>query len=618
MPSTEPTTFSDFELDPRIVTTVTGLGYETPTPIQEQAIPHLLSGRDIIGRARTGSGKTAAFGLPLLERVKEGPQQVAALVLTPTRELAVQVATALAGYSKQLPVRLVTLYGGVAYGPQLAALRRGVSVVVGTPGRVLDHMARGRLDISALQLLVLDEADEMLRMGFIDDVEQVLASCPPERQIALFSATLPPPIKKIATSYLHDPIEVQVEERAHTTSHIEQRWLLVPQAHKLDALARVLADQPHGATLIFARTRAGAADAAAALAAQGLEVDALHGDLSQNAREQVLARLKGGRLFAVVATDVAARGLDVEQLTHVVNLDLPTDLDTYVHRIGRTGRAGRAGLATSLVTPMERGRLNRFARVLDTPLSQAPVPTDYEIARRRSAGLMAEVERALSLPASETVDTLSKELLERGTPQAVVSALLTALAQARGVDLDSPASREPPAWARASAKKYDDRGWKADRGRGRSKEAAGSKAKRDGERGAKEQRGAPRGAKEQRGAQRDARDRKPERSNAKKPYGMGAATSPKSGRRGGEPEVELFLPAGESSGVRPQDVVGALAGDLGIPTEAIGRIEIERGHTLVSVPKELGKMLLDGEAGVRLRGRWVSIGKARPRRPKAR
>ncbi|HMR73488.1 MAG TPA: DEAD/DEAH box helicase, partial [Polyangiaceae bacterium] len=339
MPPPEPIKFADFEIDPRLIATVQELGFDEPTPIQAQAIPDLLRGHDIIGRARTGSGKTAAFGLPLLERVKEGSAGVQALVLTPTRELAVQVTKALSSYATKLPVRLVTLYGGVAYGPQLSALRKGVSVVVGTPGRVLDHMHKGTLDISKLEMLVLDEADEMLRMGFIDDVEEVLSQCPVDRQIALFSATLPPPIRTIANKYLNGPIEVQVEQRAHTTKHITQRWLVVPQAHKLDALSRVLADQPHGATLIFARTRAGCADTAAALSARGFAVDALHGDLNQSARELVLNRLRNGRLDTVVATDVAARGLDLEPFNHLVNLDLPTELESYVHRIGRTGRA---------------------------------------------------------------------------------------------------------------------------------------------------------------------------------------------------------------------------------------------------------------------------------------
>ncbi len=623
MPPSEPSKFTDFGLDERLVAAVEALGFDEPTPIQTQAIPDLLGGRDIIGRARTGSGKTAAFGLPLLDHVKDGAANVQALVLTPTRELAVQVTEALRSYAAKLPVRLVTVYGGVAYGPQLAALRRGVSVVVGTPGRVLDHMRKGTLDISALQLLVLDEADEMLRMGFIEDVEEVLAQSPPERQVALFSATLPPPIRTIAKKYLRKPIEVQVEQRAHTTVHITQRWLVVPQAHKIDALARVLAEQPRGATLIFARTRAGCAEAATALAARGLAVDALHGDLNQSARELVLNRLRNGRLDTVVATDVAARGLDVEHLTHVVNLDLPSDLDSYVHRIGRTGRAGRAGLATSLVTPAERGKLNHFARVLDTPLVQTQVPSDLDIAQRQQSYLLEEVERLLAAPPSPVVAEMTAKLLEVAGPESTVGALLGALAQAHGVPVNSMASAKPPAWARKQKRDAPDkRGagerWQAGKGRPGRKprgEAAGPGPRRASDKrpSDKERRGGPK--------------RATPRGQAEGPKGVAArALPPKSAKgrpqrasdraKGSVPagELELFLSMGSRRGVRPQDVVGALAGDLGVPSNAIGRITVDRNHTLVCVPKDLGNQLLQGDASLHLRGQWVPLARARDRR----
>ena len=617
MPPSEPSKFADFGLDERLVAAVEGLGFDEPTPIQTQAIPDLLGGRDIIGRARTGSGKTAAFGLPLLDHVKEGAASVQALVLTPTRELAVQVTEALRSYAKKLPVRLVTLYGGVAYGPQLAALRKGVSVVVGTPGRVLDHMRKGTLDISSLRLLVLDEADEMLRMGFIEDVEEVLAQSPPERQVALFTATLPPPIRKIAKKYLRKPIEVQVEQRAHTTLHITQRWLLVPQAHKIDALARVLAEQPRGATLIFARTRAGCAEAATALAARGLAVDALHGDLNQSARELVLNRLRNGRLDTVVATDVAARGLDVEHLTHVVNLDLPSDLDSYVHRIGRTGRAGRAGLATSLVTPAERGKLNHFARVLDTPLVQTQVPSDLDIAQRQQSYLLEEVERLLAAPPSPVVAEMTAKLLEAAGPESSIGALLGALAQARGVPVNSMASAKPPVWARKQKRDTTKRGagdsWQAGRaGRKPRGQAVGP---------------GPRRAADKRTADKERRSgpkRTTPRGKAEGPKGVAKRALPTKGRpqRGSERgtasvprgELELFLSMGSRRGVRPQDVVGALAGDLGVPSDAIGRITVDRNHTLVCLPKDLGNRLLRGDASLHLRGQWVALARARDRR----
>jgi len=393
-----PSTFEGLSIDPRLIDAVGALGFESPTPIQAEAIPPLVSGRDVIGRARTGSGKTAAFGLPVLERVKAGGKSVKALLLCPTRELALQVTDALRSYAAQLPVRVVTLYGGASYGPQLKALSQGVSVVVGTPGRVLDHLERGTLDLTELELFVLDEADEMLRMGFIDDVEKLLAATPKGRQVALFSATMPPPIKRIAKMHLNEPLIVQVESEELTTAHIAQRGVLVPNRNKLEALQRVLSAEPRGATLVFARTRAGCAEAASYLAQRGLRVDALHGDLNQQARELVVTRLRANQLDVVVATDVAARGLDVEHLTHVVNLDLPNDPETYVHRIGRTGRAGRKGVAIAFVAPSERGRIRRFQDTLGVKIERMDVPSDADILAARRARLVASVVDAKIAP----------------------------------------------------------------------------------------------------------------------------------------------------------------------------------------------------------------------------
>ncbi|HJL49182.1 MAG TPA: DEAD/DEAH box helicase, partial [Polyangiaceae bacterium LLY-WYZ-15_(1-7)] len=360
LPSETAGAFDAFGFDPRIVHALGAIGFDAPTPIQAEAMPPLLEGRDVIGRARTGSGKTAAFGLPLLQRVvataRPDSDGVRALVLTPTRELALQVTKALRSFAEGLPIEMVTVYGGAAYGPQLKALRRGVPIVVGTPGRVLDHVERGTLDLSALELLVLDEADEMLRMGFFEDVERVFERAPDSRQVALFSATMPPPIQAVAENRLPDPIEVQVEDSALSVDHIEQRGILVPERHKLDALERLLAAEPLTGAIVFCRTRAGCAETADALAKRGLSVDALHGDLNQAARERVLMRFRAGRLQVVVATDVAARGIDVDTVSHVITYDLPPAPEEYVHRIGRTGRAGRDGVAISLVTPRERGR----------------------------------------------------------------------------------------------------------------------------------------------------------------------------------------------------------------------------------------------------------------------
>ena len=475
-----------------------------------------------------------------------------AIVLAPTRELALQVTDALRSLVGALPVRVVTLYGGVPYGQQLRALRAGVSVVVGTPGRVLDHLERGTLDLSGVELLVLDEADEMLRMGFIDDVERVLSAAPAERQVALFSASMPEQIRRIAAKYLRGPIEIQVEQQALSTHHITQRWLVVPDAHKLDALARVLAAESHAATLIFSRTRAGAADAAAALAARGLSVEALHGDLNQGARELVLTRLRSGRIEVVVATDVAARGLDVEHLSHVINLDLPTDLESYVHRIGRTGRAGRAGVATSLVSPREVGRLRYFERALGAQIAPLAVPSDAEIRGRHLGRLREEIAGGLEREPAPELGELADALSAQGSERAALLAALDVLVRARGLDLASPADSRPPPWARPH--KF------------------------------------------------------PQKSGPKPRFETGR--HPPRGAPAGD-EVELFLPVGSSRGVRPQDIVGAIANDAGVPGKAIGRITVEDNKSFVRVPVEIGEDLLRDHRTLQLRGRGVPLSRAR-------
>lgn len=465
--SPTPSGFDAFALDPRIHAAVGALGFDTPTPIQLEAIPHLLEGRDVIGGARTGSGKTAAFGLPLLHRLREGGPNVRALLLTPTRELALQVTVALRSYAKGLPVRVVTIYGGAPYGPQLKALAEGVSVVVGTPGRVLDHLERGSLDLSKVEVLVLDEADEMLRMGFLEDVERVLDAMPEERQVALFSATMPPPIRQIAVRRMKEPVQVQVETAELTVKHIDQRWLEVPPRFKVDALARVLASEPPGATLVFARTRAGCAEVTEAIAKRGFDVDALHGDLNQQAREAVLGRLRRGRLSAVVATDVAARGIDVDLLTLVVNYDLPDDAEQYVHRIGRTARAGRAGSAIAFVAPRELFKLKRIERALDVSIVQMEVPSDAEIAARA----ITKIRATLDALDDETVlgaESLVETLLEGRSPRELARAVVALIARERGLDPSATPDPKPPGWARAKAPtarperaRNEDRDWVA-------------------------------------------------------------------------------------------------------------------------------------------------------------
>ena len=547
--------FDDLALDPRLLEVVAAQGYERPTPIQAQAIPVLLEGHDVVGRARTGSGKTAAYGLPLLHGVRDGAKSVRALVLTPTRELAIQVTEALRTYAKRLPVKIVTIYGGAAYPPQLQALRQGVPVVVGTPGRLIDHLERGSLDLTELQTLVIDEADEMLRMGFIDEVEKILAASPPTRQTMLFSATMPPPIRRIAGAYLREPKTVQVESEALTTAHIQQRWLEVPQRHKLEGLLRILASEEREGTLVFARTKAGCAEVARELAERGLSVDALHGDLSQSARELVLTRLRARRLDVLIATDVAARGLDVEHLSHVINLDLPNDAESYVHRIGRTGRAGRVGMAITLVTPRETGRLRALSRALGVPIEPIQAPSDAQIRERSLARLAGQITGGMDSPGPEALRGLAEKLLEQHEPAALLASALQVLASVEGLHFEGHADERPPFWSRPRASPPKATGPKT----------TGPKAQRE-----------------------------------RVPAGD---------------ESVLFLPTGEVRGLRIKDLVGALTNEIGVPIGAIGRITIEPHKTFFRVPHDVAERLLAEHPTLSLRGRDVPLSRARPQRP---
>ncbi len=429
--------FKDLGLDERLLRSLEGLGFESPTPIQSEAIPLLMEGRDVIGGARTGSGKTAAFGLPLLHRLRAGGRAPRALILAPTRELAKQVAVALDQFARYLPIKLLTIYGGVAYKQQLQALRSGVDVVVGTPGRVLDLMDRGSLNLSKLEVLVLDEADEMLQMGFIDDVEKVLAASPDGRQIALFSATMPPAIKRIAKTYLNDPAFAQVESKGLGASHVAQRWLKIPHRRKEEALVRILRSEQRDATLIFARTRASVAKLGDTLSSRGFSSDSLHGDLSQAARERVMAKLRARRVDVVVATDVAARGLDVNHITHVINYDLPENSEIYVHRIGRTARAGRDGWAITMATPREQGKINRIQRDIGQRIEQMTLPSDADIGKAQRASLVEELDAAIDASGGERAEAWLAEILDatEWTAEDVAAAALSLLALERDFDI---------------------------------------------------------------------------------------------------------------------------------------------------------------------------------------
>ncbi len=387
-PSNTPqTTFADLQLSAPLMRALNDVGYESPSPIQAATIPILLENRDVLGQAQTGTGKTAAFALPILSRIDIKQTAPQALVLAPTRELAIQVAEAFQTYAKHIPgFHVLPIYGGQSYGPQLSALRRGVHVVVGTPGRVIDHLDKGSLDLSKLKTLVLDEADEMLRMGFIDDVERILKDTPETRQVALFSATMPSAIKRIAQTYLKKPAEITVAAKTGTADNIRQRYWLVSGMHKLDALTRILEAETFDGMIVFARTKLGTEELAGKLAARGFSVAAINGDIQQQQRERTIQQLKDGKIDILVATDVAARGLDVERISHVVNYDVPHDPESYTHRIGRTGRAGRSGEAILFITPREKNLLKAIERATRQPISPLELPTiqavnDVRIAR---------------------------------------------------------------------------------------------------------------------------------------------------------------------------------------------------------------------------------------------
>src|SRR6185295_4261596 len=423
--------FSKLGLADALLATLTEVGYETPSPIQAATIPPLLAGRDLLGQAQTGTGKTAAFALPILSRLDLNRAKPQALVLAPTRELAIQVAEAFQRYAAQLPgFHVLPIYGGQSYGPQLSGLRRGTHVVVGTPGRVIDHLERGSLDLSQLTTLVLDEGDEMLRMGFIDDVEAVLKKTPPTRQIALFSATMPAPIRRIAQTYLRNPIEISIKSKTTTGANIRQRYWWVSGLHKLDALTRILEAETFDAMLVFTRTKQSTEELAEKLQARGFSAAAINGDIVQAQRERTIQQLRDGKLDILVATDVAARGLDVERISHVLNYDIPYDTEAYVHRIGRTGRAGRSGEAILFVTPREKRLLQTIERATRQPIAEMQLPSVDAVNDKRIAKFKQRIGDTLASGDLSLFQQLIEQYeREHNVPAIEIAAALARLAQ---------------------------------------------------------------------------------------------------------------------------------------------------------------------------------------------
>ena len=453
-------TFADLNIRPEVLRALVDVGYETPSPIQAATIPAMLNGSDVVGLAQTGTGKTAAFAVPVLSKIDPASRTTQCLVLAPTRELALQVAEAFGKYGAHLNVNVLPIYGGSSYAPQLSGLKRGAQVVVGTPGRVIDHLEKGSLDLSHLDYLVLDEADEMLQMGFAEDVERILADTPEYKQVALFSATMPPAIKKITAKYLHDPVEVNIKAKAQTADNITQRYIQVAGPRKMDAITRLLEVEPFEAMIVFVRTKQATEEVAEKLKARGFSAAAINGDIAQAVRERTIAALKDGSIDILIATDVAARGLDVERISHVLNYDIPHDPESYVHRIGRTGRAGRSGTALLFVTPRERHLLNSIERVTRKKLIESQLPSVDDVNAQRVAKFCDSITDSLNAPGIELFRRLIEDYeRDNDVPMADIAAALAVQTQGGEEFL----MKEPPPEKRRERPDRGERDDRADR-----------------------------------------------------------------------------------------------------------------------------------------------------------
>ena len=575
----QPPTFAELGIDEPILRALTDVGYERPSPIQAQTIPPLLAGRHVVGLAQTGTGKTAAFALPILSRIDTSVKRPQALILAPTRELALQVAEATGKYARHLPdVQVLPIYGGQSYGVQLAGLRRGAQLVVGTPGRVIDHLKKKTLDLSGLRFLVLDEADEMLQMGFAEDVETILAGTPDDKQVALFSATMPTAIRRIAKKYLTDAAEITVKSKTVTAANTRQRYIQVAGNQKLDALTRVLEVEPFEAMIVFVRTKQATEDLADRLRARGFSAAAINGDMVQAQRERTIGQLRSGDLDILVATDVAARGLDVERLSHVVNYDIPTDTESYVHRIGRTGRAGRSGEALLFVTPRERRLLSAIERATRQPLVEIALPSVEDVNSQRVAKFADAITASLASPELGLFRTIIDGYqAEHDVPLADVAAALAVLSQDGESFLLQPEPPRPP--RERSVRKEPPVGHsKTDAGRGRS----------------------------------DAGRGRPEQGH-KKPRVAGA--------RGSKSETRFAtyrIRVGRRHKVQPGAIVGAIANEGGLSREDFGHIDIRADHSLVELPARLSSKTLAALKHTRISGQLIELRPDHPSRPERR
>jgi ATP-dependent RNA helicase DeaD len=549
-------TFDDLGLPAELTAVLTQLGYEEPTPIQQEAIPPLLLGRDLVGQAATGTGKTAAFALPLLQRLAaqgRGRQPVA-LVLVPTRELAMQVAEAAHKYGRGVGARVLPIYGGQPIVRQLRALSHGVDIVVATPGRALDHLRRGTLPMDGIQCIVLDEADEMLDMGFAEDIEALLGAAPADRQTILFSATMPARIDAIARRHLRDPVRISIASprvAEGETAQVRQTAYIVRRAHKVAALGRILDIEAPDAAIVFCRTRTEVDELTETLSARGYTAEALHGGMSQEQRDRVMGRLRTGTAELLIATDVAARGLDIEHLTHVVNFDVPSAPEAYVHRIGRVGRAGRAGVAITLAEPREHRLLKQIERIVKRKIPVAKVPTAADLRSRRLEVTRTAVRETLLEGDFDQFRAVVESLADEfDVMDVALAAVKLAFSQGEAGDDEQDIPEAGP--------------------------AEGDRSSRPGQ-----QRGGPGGA---RGG-----------------TGRGGRA------RNAAPAARLFFGAGRGAGIRPQDLVGAIANEAGIPGREIGAIEISERHSIVEVAEDVADMVINAMRATTLKGRKVTV-----------
>ena len=537
-------TFADMGLAPAVAQAVREVGYEVPSAIQAATIPLVLEGRDVVGLAQTGTGKTAAFALPILSLIDPSVKQPQALILAPTRELALQVAEACITYSSGMSqVNVLPIYGGQAYGIQLSGLRRGAQIIVGTPGRVIDHLKKGTLDLSGLRHLVLDEADEMLAMGFQEDVETILSDTPESTQVALFSATMPSAIRRISQRYLTDPAEVKVASKTSTAPNITQRYVLVQHRDKLDALTRVLEVEDFDAMIMFVRTKSATEELAERLRARGFSAAPINGDIPQNLRERTIDALKDGRTDILVATDVAARGLDVPRISHVVNYDIPHDTESYVHRIGRTGRAGRSGQALLFVTPRERRMLSQIERATRQPLTEIQLPSVDDVNEMRMAKFAESITESLE---DRNIALFRRLVEDYASEHSVSMADIAAALATQSRNSDEFLMREKERPQRRDRK--DDRG------------------------------------------ERPARDFDGPRQS-----------------RSGKNMSQYRIAVGKRNNVKPGSIMGALANEAGLRGGDIGRISIRFDHSLVELPADLPRDQLESMKGIIVGGEEIDI-----------